>query len=368
MTSLVYWTLLGLVIERPSYGQELYNRFERKYGDVVRLSGASHVYGALDSLEERTLIERIPGTGPDRATQDPLQGHLTGDQQLPGMVMEQFVAAQRHSQELWVRQFSVFASDPDTALCMLVELESQHLKEAERTGHSAGAPIGSRAEMIDDLVSERQRLAEGGLLKWLQYAQDRFEALRRRGPTTMTLLELQSVSKRYRGGERVALDDVSLMIDAGEMVTVWGERRSGRSTLLRVAAVSGRLIPASSGSLGETWRAAARRCWATGSATVVERFVHPRAEISLISWRQVSSRAAYRDRQHEHARGEALERVAAKECATRTSEELNGEEIVRVAIARALACEPRLLVIDEPTIGVDLARAGWNPHSAALDC
>ncbi len=176
MTSLVYWTLLGLVIERASYGQELYNRFERKYGDVVRLSGASHVYGALDSLEARTLIESIPGTGPDRQPRTHYRATSLGISSYRAWCMEQFVAAQRHSQELWVRQFSVFASDPDTALCMLVELESQHLKEAERTGHSAGAPIGSRAEMIDDLVSERERLAEGGLLKWLQYAQDRFEA------------------------------------------------------------------------------------------------------------------------------------------------------------------------------------------------
>ena len=52
----------------------------------------------------------------------------------------------------------------------------------------------------------------------------------------MTLLELEHVSKRYRRGEHVALDDVSLVIDAGEMVMVWGERRSGRSTLLRIAA------------------------------------------------------------------------------------------------------------------------------------
>ena len=54
----------------------------------------------------------------------------------------------------------------------------------------------------------------------------------------MSLLELERVAKRYRDGqlERVVLREVSLDLDGGELAVVWGLRRSGRSTLLRVAA------------------------------------------------------------------------------------------------------------------------------------
>src|SRR5271167_4261076 len=54
----------------------------------------------------------------------------------------------------------------------------------------------------------------------------------------MALLELEHVSKRFgRGsGERIALHDVTLELEHGELVGVWGRRRSGRSTLLRVVA------------------------------------------------------------------------------------------------------------------------------------
>ncbi len=175
----------------------------------------------------------------------------------------------------------------------------------------------------------------------------------------MTLLELEHVSKRSRRGVRDALDDVSLTIDQGELVTVWGARRSGRSTLLRVA---GGIEAPDSGvvrfarrdlaglveqELGDgigycrtAFRASAgQHVLDTLAATQLARGI-PRAAARSRAW-------------------EVLERVGAKECAKRTAEELNGEEIVRVAIARALACEPRLLVIDEPTIGVELiARDG----------
>ncbi len=175
----------------------------------------------------------------------------------------------------------------------------------------------------------------------------------------MTILELQSVSKRYRGGERVALDDVSLMIDAGEMVTVWGERRSGRSTLLRVASGigapdTGRVRFAGkdlAGSGEEVLGDGISYCRRTFRASAGRNIVD---QLAAGQFARGIPRSAARARAWS-----ALERVAAKECARRTSEELNGEEIVRVAIARALACEPRLLVIDEPTIGVDLlARDG----------
>jgi ABC-type lipoprotein export system ATPase subunit len=54
----------------------------------------------------------------------------------------------------------------------------------------------------------------------------------------MSLLELSHLSKRRRGGmrDRIVLRDVSLEVDRGEFVVIWGQRGSGRPTLLGVAA------------------------------------------------------------------------------------------------------------------------------------
>lgn len=57
MKSTVNWAVLGLVIEKPSYGYELLQRFEGRYGEVLRVSGPSHVYAALNRLEKARLIE-----------------------------------------------------------------------------------------------------------------------------------------------------------------------------------------------------------------------------------------------------------------------------------------------------------------------
>jgi ABC-type sugar transport system ATPase subunit len=175
----------------------------------------------------------------------------------------------------------------------------------------------------------------------------------------MLLLELEHVSKRSRRGLRDALDDVSLAVDVGELVTVWGERRSGRSTLLRIAAgieaPDTGIVRFAGGDLAD--RGEQRLGAGVGYCRAAFRASAGQHIVDLLAATQFARgipRSAARSRAWK-----ALERVGAKECATRTPEELNGEEIVRVAIARALAGAPRLLVIDEPTIGVDLtARDG----------
>lgn len=172
----------------------------------------------------------------------------------------------------------------------------------------------------------------------------------------MSLLELERVSKRYghRQGQRVALREVSLQIDTGELVAVWGRRRSGRSTLLRLAAgveapdegvvrFAGRDLAAGGVEGCGGGVSFCQRAFRPGEGRVVLDLLLVR----LLA-RGLSSSTAM-----GQARG-ALERVGVERCAGLSPEELDETEAVCVAIARSLACSPRLLVIDEPTKGVEL--------------
>ncbi|MGH2853336.1 MAG: ATP-binding cassette domain-containing protein [Solirubrobacteraceae bacterium] len=170
------------------------------------------------------------------------------------------------------------------------------------------------------------------------------------------LLELQHVSKRYGHGlgQRTVLRDVSLALEPGELVVIWGRRRSGRSTLLRVAAGveppdSGVVRFAGSnlaGHRGDLLGGGIGYCQCsflpTEGQLVLDQLI-----VSQLARGVPPLLAASRAKS-------ALERLGAERCATLRPGELSGEEAVRVAIARAFALEPKLLVIDEPTLNVDL--------------
>lgn len=179
LTSLLYWVLLGRVIERPSYGLELFRRCQRMYGDVLPMSGPSRVYGGLDSLEKRKLIEKIPGNSVARQPKPCYRATGDGVRSYQDWLVAHVDEEQRR-QELWVRQLALFAHNPATASQLVQRFEAQHLKGVAEIARLPRVPSDSRAELIEDLVAERHRLAGGGMLAWLHYAEDRFEARARK--------------------------------------------------------------------------------------------------------------------------------------------------------------------------------------------
>ena len=173
----------------------------------------------------------------------------------------------------------------------------------------------------------------------------------------MSLLTLEHVSKRYRDGqrERIVLEDVSLELGSGELVVVYGARRSGRSTLLRLAAG---IVPPDRGRVlfeGADLTLHAERVLGEGIGYVRTTLIASE-EQGVIE--QVAAPLLARGVAVPKARATArtaLERAGAERCAEATVGELSVGEAVRVSIARALALSPTLLVIDEPAAAVELS-------------
>jgi zinc transport system ATP-binding protein len=157
---------------------------------------------------------------------------------------------------------------------------------------------------------------------------------------------------------RPVLRDVSLTVTAGEVVAVLGANGSGKSTLIR--AVLG-LVPLSSGSVTLFDRPLRRfRQWhrigyvpqRLGAGSGVPATVREVVASGRLARRGVLRPAGRADRAAVDA---ALESVGLADRARDPVATLSGGQQQRTLIARALAGQPELLVLDEPTAGVDAA-------------
>jgi branched-chain amino acid transport system ATP-binding protein len=165
------------------------------------------------------------------------------------------------------------------------------------------------------------------------------------------MLEIQNVTAGY--GHFTALWDVSLRVDAGEAVAVVGPNGAGKTTLLRV--ISG-LIPTRSGTFGVEGTSltglAAHQIVAHGIAHVPEgRRLFPALTVAD----NLKMGAFLPAARAHHA--ESLERVYSlfpvlAERRTQRAGSMSGGEQQMLAIGRALMSRPKLILLDEPSMGL----------------
>lgn len=173
----------------------------------------------------------------------------------------------------------------------------------------------------------------------------------------------RGVTFRYRRSvtgetqeDRPALENISLDVYAGERLGILGPNGGGKSTLLKLTLG---LLTGNSGEItvfGLSPEESRRRAvigYVPQRPTVEFRFpvsvrdaVVMGASVHLPAWRALPAEVS-------HAADEAIHVVGASSFADRPVGKISGGQFQRTMIARAIACRPKVLVLDEPTVGID---------------
>jgi zinc transport system ATP-binding protein len=169
-------------------------------------------------------------------------------------------------------------------------------------------------------------------------------------------VEFDHVDFAYVRGQPV-LRDIDLTLGEGEFVAIAGPNGGGKTTLLRLALG---LEQPSRGEIrlfGESADRFSNRAILGYLAQRTNLSVQAPATVREVVAAGRAARNAYGRlrRDDEAAIEEAIERVGMTRLASRPLTRLSGGQVQRAFIAKALAAEPKLLALDEPTTGVDVA-------------
>ena len=169
--------------------------------------------------------------------------------------------------------------------------------------------------------------------------------------TSELAIDIQGLSHTYKDGYQ-ALDDVNLQIGTG-LFGLLGPNGAGKSTLMRIICT---LIDPSAGNVR------------IGGYDITQSRQDVRGLLGYLpqdfgGWRlhrveevldTLAQLSGMLDKKQRHKRvAEVLEQVGLNEVADRKVKKLSGGMVRRLGVAQALVHEPQILVVDEPTVGLD---------------
>ncbi len=180
----------------------------------------------------------------------------------------------------------------------------------------------------------------------------------------MTGLRVDHLSYTY--GAKQALNDVTFCVDHGSFCALLGPNGAGKSTLF---ALLTRLFTSAQGTIeiaghnmGQSPRKALREMGVV--------FQQPTLDLDLTAQRNMTYFAALHGlsgKDAQHRIDAALDRLDMRERAGEIVRNLNGGHRRRLEIARSLVHTPKVLLLDEPTVGLDAAaRRSITDHVHAL--
>ena len=171
-------------------------------------------------------------------------------------------------------------------------------------------------------------------------------------------LKAQNISMKYRKNGRNVLEDVSLSVKDGDYTALMGESGSGKSTLLAIMA--GILRPTEGEvhfddkNLDRLKDAELSEVHKEGIAFVPQSniFIKNHTILENIITPHIIQKGADETLLREKAE-EYLERFGIADLANRYPYELSGGEQKRASLVRTLVTDPKVLIADEPTTGLD---------------
>ncbi|MGE0403642.1 MAG: metal ABC transporter ATP-binding protein [Kofleriaceae bacterium] len=169
-------------------------------------------------------------------------------------------------------------------------------------------------------------------------------------PSLVHVLDVEGVSIEIRG--RTIIDDVSFWIPKGEFVCLCGPNGAGKSTLLK--AILG-LLPVAAGRIrigGQTVDEAHHKIGYVPQRKGFDRDFPARAVDLIVAALRGKWPVRIREDEREKAKA-VLDKIGGRRLLDKPLAGLSGGETQRVFLARALITDPSLVILDEPTAGVD---------------